>query len=184
MDRREFGKVAVGSVMFGLGGLFVNRGPEPVPDLSLVLRCKKCGAQYDPISEHEKYHAHVRRCGLDDTYLAACARAGVPEDEIGKVCVVEVEKLKAPAEFCLVSLPLTRRDFYCSWKPTCFEDLRAGDVFRVLTPTGYQREPSRWNGDNDRSRPPLRYRADSDAQRDPNNPHNAGLTGVRLDQSV
>lgn len=130
--------------------------PEP-PEPSLVYHCTKCGAQYDPISEHEKWRAHERRCGLNTKYVRACDEAGVPEDEIGKVVVAEVCHQLDWDLGCPV------------WRARRFEQLRGGDIFRGLYP-----DSTSWLVD------PGIYRADTNAQLDPSNPINAGLTGVRI----
>lgn len=146
------------------------------PRGDLVLACPKCRAQYDPISERKQWHEHVASCApWHRDYVRACRLAEVPHEERGRVCVAEVDRFFPPRE-PPADLALERHDFSRSWAATRFEDLKAGDTFRVIYPNGYERDP--------KTNEPALFRADTDAQVDPNNPQNAGLTGMRLNWSA
>ncbi len=156
------------------------------PDLQLVLTCWVCRAQYDPISEREQFWAHYRKHEKEwsPKYLAACTLANVPWKERGNICVAEVrtEHEISDARMCIngmlfnTGISYGKKGTLTSWKARRFEDLKAGDVFRTIYPNGYECNP--------KTNEPAIFRADTDAQVDPNNPQNAGLTGMRLNWSA
>ena len=180
MDRRTFVGALTAAVMAPLAWLGFGKREAPMVEHNLVLRCKKCGAQYDPISEHERYHAHSRRCGLAPEYLAACAAAGVPEDEVGEVVVAEVltEHRITDCQMTVMGIQMNVAPYFanegklCHWKARTFDSIRKGEVFRTLSPKGER--------DLDKQGRRVSFRADSDAQPDPTIRFNAGLTAVRI----
>ncbi len=107
-------------------------------------------------------------------YDRACKLAGVPLEEVGAVCVVEVRVLRN----YWTGLP----NLHDVWRWRRVEDLKTGDDFRALWQYGYDRAGDR---DFDRRYTDSRdeaqiYRADSDAFTTPGDRMSTGLTVARI----
>lgn len=83
----------------------------------------------------------------DQTYIVGCKRLRLPDNEIGKVCIAEVQM--TAQSFVVPRLLIERYRF------AKMEDVKCGEIFRILSSSGYHDDPQ-----DD----PLRFLATKDAQ--------------------